>query len=160
MSCGYSQVFRNTNLSSSVHTNTCPSIPHSYENCNYILLPHATMTIACTIHRLYIIGGCAHMGHHVSPLTDPPGFPHSLYISKPAISRKKLCHTTATTTYWLQPAAQLPYMHTIIYGPAPAINMALSSTPIPSFALFDFETQILHFYVHCVPLSNMALKSS
>ena len=56
-SCSYGQVFRNTKLSSSTRSNTRPNIPHAYDKRNRVSLPHAIMTIARTIHRVYILIG-------------------------------------------------------------------------------------------------------
>ena len=103
--CNYRQVCWHTKFSSSDRTNTRSSIPHVYDKCNYRLLPHAIMTIARSVHQLYTTDKSARVWHHVSPPTDPLGFPWFITLANP-LYRETTCATTACTGSWLQPAAR------------------------------------------------------
>ena len=113
----YGQVCRHINLSSSDFKNrTRPSTPYAYDEHNYISRSHTIITIARSSHWIYITNKCAHATSYTAAY-ESTGFPVIPYnMSKPAISRNNLHDTIACTSSWLQPLAQLSYMHTIIYG--------------------------------------------
>ena len=83
----------------------------------------ASMAMLRSVHQLNVLAIILVL--HYPPPTGPPRI---LYLSTTLapLDHVTTCTSIAGTGSWLQPAAQVPYMHTIICGPTSANDIIIS----------------------------------